>query len=75
MTHRPRRFVPDEVNGVFDKAIDPVRNRVVVTGHWAHGDELARWYQAYETLFARAPRTPYGRAVLALVSREPGEDG
>ena len=43
VTERPLRFVPDEVHGVLDRAIDTDRNRVVVTGHWAHGDELARW--------------------------------
>jgi hypothetical protein len=75
VTDRPLRFVSDEVLGVLDRAIDTVRNRVVVTGHWAHGDELARWYVAREAFFASAPRrTPVGRALLALVSREPGCD-
>jgi hypothetical protein len=75
VTHRALRFVPDDVNGVLDRAIDTVRNRVVVTGHWAHGDELARWYVARDTFFASAPRrTPVGRALLAHVSREPGSD-
>jgi hypothetical protein len=75
VTDRPVRFVPDEVNGVLDRAIDTVRNRIVITGHWAHGDELARWYVARDAFFASAPRrTPIARALLALVSREPGED-
>jgi hypothetical protein len=75
VTDRPLRFVPDEVQGVPDRAIDTVRNRVVVTGHWAHGDELARWYVARDAFFARAPRrTPVRRALLALVAREPGCD-
>lgn len=70
------RFVPDDVHGVLERAIDTVRNRVVVTGHWAHGDELARWYYARDAFFASAPRrTPLGRALLVLVSREPGEEG
>jgi hypothetical protein len=72
------RFVPDDVNGVLDRAIDTVRNRVVVTGHWAHGDELARWYHARDTFFASAPRhTPIARALLVLVGRErePGMEG
>jgi len=76
MTEHALRFVPDEVNGTLDRAIDTVRNRVVVTGHWAHGDELARWYRARDTFFASAPRrTPLGRALLVLVPREPGEEG
>ena len=69
-------FVPDDVHGVLERAIDTVRNRVVVTGHWAHGDELARWYRARDTFFASAPRhTPIARALLVLVAREPGEEG
>lgn len=75
---RPVRFVPDDVNGVLDRAIDTVRNRVVVTGHWAHGDELARWYRARDVFFASAPRhTPIARALLVLVGRErePGMEG
>jgi hypothetical protein len=74
MTDRAIRFVPDEVNGVLDKAIDTDRNRVVVTGHWAHGDELARWYIARDAFFACL--TPIQRQKFALVysGREPGED-
>jgi hypothetical protein len=77
VTHRPLRFVPDEILGVLDKALDTVRNRIVVTGHWAHGEELARWYVARDAFFACAPRRgPMARA-LALIGggREPGEDG
>jgi hypothetical protein len=76
MAEHALRFVPDDVNGVLDRAIDPVRNRIVVTGHWAHGEELARWYVARDAFFTSAPRrSPLGRALLVLVSREPGEDG
>jgi len=73
---RPLRFVPDDVGGALDRAIDTERNRIVVTGHWAHGDELARWYLARAAFFACAPRrSPLARALLALVAREPGEEG
>jgi hypothetical protein len=76
VTDRPLRFVPDEINGVLERAIDTVRNRIVVTGHWAHGEELARWYVARDAFFASVPRhTPIARALLVLVPREPGEDG
>ena len=76
VTDRPLRFVPDEILGVFDRAIDTARNRIVVTGHWAHGAELARWYVARDAFFASAPRRgPMARA-LALIGggREPGSD-
>ena len=72
------RFVPDDVNGVLDRAIDTGRNRIVVTGHWAHGAELADWYRARDAFFASAPRrTPIARALLVLVGRErePGMEG
>jgi len=76
VTDRPLRFVPDETHGVLDRAIDTVRNRIVVTGHWAHGEELARWYAARDAFFGSVPRhTPIARALLVLVAREPGEEG
>jgi hypothetical protein len=77
VTDRPLRFVPDEVLGVFDKAIDTARNRTVVTGHWAHGAELVRWYAARDLFFASAPRRGPMARVLAFIGgeREPGEDG
>jgi hypothetical protein len=76
MTGYALRFVPDDVHGTLDRAIDTVRNRIVVTGHWAHGDELARWYVARDAFFASAPkRTPLARALLVLVAREPGMEG
>jgi hypothetical protein len=76
VTDRPLRFVPDEILGVLDRAFDTVRNRELVTGHWAHGEELARWYVARDAFFASAPRRgPMARA-LALIGaeREPGCD-
>jgi hypothetical protein len=77
VTHRPLRFVPDDIDGALDRAIDTVRNRILVTGHWAHGEELARWYAARDAFFASVSRhTPIARALLVLVStREPGEEG
>jgi hypothetical protein len=76
VTARPLRFVPDDVAGEVDRAIDTVRNRIVVPGHWAHGEELARWYVARDAFFASVPRhTPIARALLVLVPREPGEEG
>lgn len=39
--HRPLRFVPDDA-----MVRDPIGNRDVRMGHWAHGYELQRWYAA-----------------------------
>lgn len=43
--HRFLRFVPEFTAHDTDlKVFDPVRQREVTAGHWAHGQELARWY-------------------------------
>lgn len=74
VTHLPLRFVPDFTpEDIEERAFCPALNRVVVVGHWAHGQELRRWHAAKQAFADSAPR-PY-RGVLALVSREPGEDG
>lgn len=79
VTARPLRFVPDfDADDQPERAFDSSRNRIVVTGHWAHGDELARWYTARAAFFASVPRnSPMARALLVLVphEREPGEEG
>jgi hypothetical protein len=74
VTDRPLRFVPDEVNGVLDHAIDTVRNRIVITGHWAHGDALARWYVARDAFFACLTPTQRHKFALVYSGREPGDD-
>ena len=88
VTERPLRFVPDfDADDRPERAFDNTRNRIVVSGHWAHGDELARWYVARDHFFALAPAS----IVCALArrqsfhdrideifrkrEREPGEEG
>lgn len=45
VTEKPLRFVPDvSADGGERKVRDG--DRVVVAGHWAHGNELRRWYVA-----------------------------
>ena len=79
ITHLPLRFVPEfHDEGPEIRVFDAVRGRVVVAGHWAHGDELAAWYRAREVFFASAPiaRQLLARVVPALnYMREPGEEG
>jgi len=51
---KPLRFVPDLDGDDRDiKAFNPLRNHLVTSGHWAHGDELARWYEARATFYAQ----------------------
>lgn len=84
--HRPTRFVPefDAITGLDLRA--RIGERVVVRGHWAHGDELARWYAAKEKFwreahsFFQTKRWPSPRGVdpsrIDLYGhREPGEEG
>jgi len=74
VTDRPLRFVPDFTpDDTEDRAYHPALRRVVVVGHWAHGEELRRWYVAKAACMASAP-APYRRA-LQLVTREVGEEG
>ncbi len=72
---RPLRFVPTHATFSEDeRAFNPRRKHVQVVGHWAHGEELLRWYAARATFYASAPKK--FRRVLALVgaAREPGCD-
>lgn len=80
VTHRFLRFVPDFTDdGREEKAFHPGRQRIVVPGHWAHGEELRRWYEAKDTfvaLFANAVgRGRRRRARVPLADREPGQEG
>lgn len=87
--HRLLRFVPTLFGDVEERAFNPRRKAVQVVGHWAHGEELQRWYDARDRFFAVAPvgiarllRSRDPRAFAAridaiyksLAEREPGED-
>jgi hypothetical protein len=74
VTDRPLRFVPTLWRGEEEeRAWHPTRKRVEIVGHWAHGEELRRWYVARAGFFAKWGRHPAART-LALVTRQPGED-
>jgi hypothetical protein len=79
---RPIRFVPTLVSlldDAYERAFNSRRNQLEVVGHWAHGEELARWYQARDHFFGLAETMPrLGRLVTftrALLEREPGMEG
>ena len=60
VSDRPLRFVPT-VNGDGTERQARIGDRTVIAGHWAHGQELARWYQAkadfYNAYYAAIRRT------------------
>lgn len=51
---KPIRFVPEfDRHDVSEKVVDPIGNRIVVAGHWAHGRELAGYYEAWAGFWNR----------------------
>lgn len=60
ITDKPLRFVPD-IEGDGRDARGTIGEREVTRGHWAHGDELVRWYHAraqfYDTYLALFPNS------------------
>jgi hypothetical protein len=79
VTDKPLRFVPEFTADDRDKKAR-IGARVVVTGHWAHGEELARWYAAKEK-FWREFRALAGAKTMQTtrpkprpVEREPGDE-
>lgn len=44
----PIRFVPEVEDGRDRCVFDPLTQRTVVAGHWAHGEDLAGYYRAQE---------------------------
>jgi len=78
VTDRELRFVPTLVEDWSreERAFHPRRRRLEVTGHWAHGEELARWYDARQAFYTAARRAGVRHvAALLLRAREPGEEG
>jgi hypothetical protein len=64
VTHRFLRFVPDVgTDGSLERAWHPGKRQLVIAGHWAHGDELRRWYDARDHFQALVPRR-YSRALV-----------
>ena len=69
---KPGRFVP-EFDG-YDcerKVFDQGRQRTVTAGHWAHGEELAGYYEARGAYLAAADAIKGGarKAAQSLATR------
>jgi len=77
VTHLPLRFVPEFTSDDRDeRARYADRDKEVTTGHWAHGEELGRWYRAKHAFYATARALGHHRVLpLILRDREPGEEG
>ncbi len=69
---KPGRFVP-EFDGYDSerKVFDQGRGRIVTAGHWAHGAELAGYYEARSAYLSAADAMRGGarKAALSLVKR------
>ena len=53
---QPLRFVPTHATVTEDeRAFNPRRKHVQTVGHWAHGEELLRWYVARAAFYAECP--------------------
>lgn len=78
---RPLRFVPAEVGpdvDAYERAFNARLGVVELVGHWAHGEELARWHAARDAFYAlkqKAPRTLFDAVARILGDREPGMEG
>ena len=46
VSEKPLRYVPEVEDGADRVMKDPLGNRTITAGHWAHGWELHRWYEA-----------------------------
>jgi hypothetical protein len=90
VTDRALRFVPNSLDDLLERAFNPRRNAVEIVGHWAHGEELRRWYAAQAAFYATPIPPPLRRVFATLVDeavdtalrlmssrreREPGEEG
>jgi hypothetical protein len=51
VSHRMLRYVPEQDRDGNDAKMK-LGDKVVVRGHWAHGDELKRWYAARDAFLA-----------------------
>ncbi len=71
--YRALRFVPTVQGDDYEQAFNPRRGKVEIVGHWAHGEELRRWYAARAHFFALKAKSPL-RAMPVVAGRQPGED-
>ena len=67
---RPVRFVPTlATDDEEERAYNPRRDTIQIAGHWAHGLELLRWYQA-RAAFAEIAATHRGLRAMPVLLRQ-----
>lgn len=71
---RDVRFVPTLAGDDDERAYNPRRKALEIVGHWAHGEELARWYAAREACLSMA-RVRYPKFARHLQFVTPGDGG
>lgn len=69
VTHRFLRFVPEFDADGRDKHAR-IGERIVTRGHWAHGDELKRWYQARDSFKAQFADAMPGKSMAKKRPKE-----
>lgn len=71
----PMRFVPTLITeDDYERAYNPQRHRMQIAGHWAHAEELRRWYDARDACYRLATNHPLAMR-LVMAGREPGQEG
>lgn len=68
VSHRMLRYVPDTDADGRDARMK-IGDKVVVRGHWAHGEELKRWYAARDAFMSLKARV-WPRLVKSMPEAE-----
>ena len=72
VSEKPIRFVPHDPDA--QGQLSP--SRIVLLGHYIHGDALANWYYAREKFWTDARALFAAKAMPeVLAPREPGQEG
>ncbi len=65
---KPLRFVPEFTADDRDRKVrDPLRDRIVTAGHWAHGEELSGYYRAKGAFYQQCHDAGLSKPLLKIV--------
>lgn len=69
VSHLPQRFVPEFTAYDTDRKVrDPLRDRIVTAGHWAHGRELRGYYDAMAAFFSLGEQLKMGKTIRKVMA-------